>query len=127
MRTLEWLLRGPLVPVLIGVAALAIFLASELGRQEPPAPLSAADVPNEMWRCNACARAPGKAWVPCRTVTGRGNEKGARDRVTELVCTEAGVSVASCDLTTIECRRLDDAPEAPDDAPEAPAKAPGSE
>jgi hypothetical protein len=78
------------------------------GRPPDPSAEEPTPGPSELWRCHACAKAPGKAWIPCRTVTGRGNEEGARDRVRERVCQEAGVSVEDCEVTTLDCRRLEE-------------------
>ncbi len=102
----EWLFRGPVVPVVILIAAVAVVLAT--GREPAPADEARAEGPNELWRCRACARATTKAWIPCRTVTGRGDEEGARARVRELVCAEAGVTLDECQVTNVECARLEE-------------------
>lgn len=100
----EWLYRGPVVPVVLLIAAVAV--VATVGREPAPSEEPAAPAPNEVWRCHACARAPTKGFIPCRSVTGRGNEQGARERVRERVCQEAGVPLDECEVTNLECQRL---------------------
>jgi hypothetical protein len=96
--------------VLFFLVAAGVALAFRHDRATAPARTPAAaiesDGPREIWRCHACATLEGKNWATCKTVTGRGTEKAARDLVSQRVCNDAGDSAARCNITQLKCRKL---------------------
>ncbi len=101
------LMSGPLVPVALVVIALAVVITLSVSPQQEQE-IAPGDAPNEIWRCRACARAPGKGWMPCKVVTGRGNELGAKQRAKQRICEETGVGLDQCRLTSLDCEQLEE-------------------
>ena len=98
---------APIVLALFIIAVIAVGLRSSRGADGDRS--SAAEPPQQersIWRCHACARIQGKNWTPCRTVTGRGTEKAARDLVKQRVCEEADDPSTGCRIVRLDCREL---------------------
>jgi hypothetical protein len=98
----------PIILALIVTAALVVgYFTGMSGEPEPPPPQ---EIPNEYWRCLACVKVPGQNYHQCKTVTGRGNELGARERAKQRACTAAKAPLEECEvIDEIRCTRLEKA------------------
>lgn len=97
-----------MVPAILGLLfALVLVLGyTFMGTDSTPAGQHAPSPPGEYWRCVACVKAPQKAWAACQTVTGIGDELGAKNRAREKACNEAAVPLPACKVEKMNCRKL---------------------
>jgi hypothetical protein len=92
------------------VVTAVVVLGYMLGTRAPaPPPRPVPQAQLELWKCVACIKVPGKTWGACRTVTGKGDETGARRFARERVCKANNVPLDACEVDSLQCTKLENA------------------